>query len=81
MRVFLSSWTQNSEVFPICGNWVIGVGLMSEVTSSQVDNENNSQSQYLNILNNIQCEDLIYKSESIAIRNWKYWNVGRNTAR
>ena len=30
------------------------VGLMLEVTRGQVDNENNSQSQYLNILNNIQ---------------------------
>ena len=30
------------------------VGLMLEVTRGQVDNENNSQSQYSNILNNIQ---------------------------
>jgi len=45
---------------------------MSEVTRGQVDNENNSQSQYLNILNNIQSEGLIYESESIAIRNRKY---------
>ena len=56
-------------------------GVMSEVTRGQVDNENNSQSQYLNISNNIQSEGLIYESESIAIRNWKYWNVGWNTAR
>jgi len=42
---------------------------MSEVTRGQVDNGNNSQSHYLNILNNIQSESLIYKSESIAIRN------------
>ena len=50
---------------------------MSEMTRGQVDNENNSQSQYSNILNNIQSEGLIYKSESIAIRNWKYQNVGQ----
>ena len=42
---------------------------MSEVTSGQVDNEKNSQSQYLNISNIIQSESLIYKSESIAIRD------------
>ena len=42
---------------------------MLEVTRGQVDNENNNQSQYSNILNNIQSESLIYKSESIAIRN------------
>src|SRR5882724_3256558 len=47
------------------------VGVMLEVTRGQVDNDNNSQSQYLNILNNIQSEGLIYKSESIAIRNGK----------
>ena len=45
---------------------------MLEVTGGQVDNEKNSQSQYSNILNNIQSEGLIYKSESIAIRNRKY---------
>ena len=42
---------------------------MSEVTRGWVDNENNSQSRYLNILNNIQSESLIHKSESIAIRD------------
>jgi len=26
-------------------------------------------------------EDLIYESESIAIRNWKYQNASQNTAR
>ena len=40
---------------------------MLEVTRGQVDNENNSQRQYLNILNNIQSEGLIYESESIAL--------------
>ena len=70
-----------SEVFPIDGNQIMGVVGMLEVTRGQVDNENNSQSQYLNILNNIQNESLIYESESIAIRNGKYWNMGWNTAR
>jgi len=41
----------------------------SKTHRGQVDNENNSQSQYLNILNNIQSLGLIYESESIAIRN------------
>ena len=68
-------------VFPIDGNWITGVR-MSEVTRGQVDNENNSQSQYSNILNIVQGGGLyIYKSEGIAIRNWKYWNAGWNTAR
>jgi len=42
---------------------------MSEVTRGRVDNENNSQSQYLNILNMVQGGVYIYESESIAIRN------------
>jgi len=58
---------QKSEVFPVTGiglqRWIL------EVTRGQVDNENNSQSQYSNISNNIQSAGLIYKSESIAIRN------------
>ena len=33
------------------GNWITEVGLMLEVTRGQVDNENNNQSQYSNILN------------------------------
>ena len=33
--------------------------VMSEMTRGQVDNENNSQSQYSNILNNTQSESLI----------------------
>ena len=45
------------------------VRLMSEVTRGQVNNEDNSQSRYLNISNNIHSEDLIYESEGIAIRN------------
>ena len=54
---------------------------MLEVTRGQVDNENNNQSQYSNISNNIQSESLIYESESIAIRNGKYQNMDQNTAR
>ena len=63
LRVFLSNWkldfrciigSRNSEVFPIDGNQIMGVGLMLEVTRGQVDNENNSQSQYSNMSNNIQ---------------------------
>ena len=54
------------------------IRLMSEVTRGRVDNENNSQSQYSNILNNIH---YIYKSESIAIRNRKYQNMGQNTGK
>ena len=45
---------QISEVFPIYRIWIMEVGLMPEVTRGQVDNENSSQSQYLNMLNNIQ---------------------------
>ena len=71
---------QISELFPVYGNWITEVGVMSEVTRGQVDNESNSQSQYSNILNNIQSEGLIYDPESIAIRNGKYWNMGQNTA-
>ena len=52
------------------------VGVMLEVTRGRVDNENNSQSRYLNIFNNIQSEGLIYKSESIAIRNGKISEYG-----
>jgi len=42
--------------------------VISEVTRGRVDNENNNQSSYSNISNNIQSESLIYKLESIAIR-------------
>ena len=52
------------------------IGLMSEVTRGQVDNENNIQSQYSNISNKIQNEGLIYESESIAIRNGKISEYG-----
>src|SRR5882724_12985396 len=69
------------ELFPICRNWIMEIRVMLEVTRGQVDNENNHQSQYLNISNNIQSEGLIYKSEIIAIRNGKYWSMGWNTAR
>ena len=55
------------------------VGVVSEVTRGQVDNDNNSG--YSNILNNIQSVGLIYESESIAIRNRKYRNMGQNTER
>jgi len=50
---------------------------MLEVTRGRVDNENNSQSQYLNISNNIQGGGL-YESESIAIsiRNGKISEYG-----
>ena len=51
------------KVFPIYGNQITEVGVMSEVTRGQIDNENNSQSQYLNMSNNIQSEGLIYESE------------------
>jgi len=63
------------------GIQITEVGVMLEMTRGQVDNENNSQSQYLNISNNIQSGGLIYESESIAIRNGKYWSMGWNTAR
>ena len=49
------------ELFPIYGNWIMEVRVMSEVTKGQVDNENNSQSQYSNISNNTQSEGLIYE--------------------
>jgi len=50
------------------------------VTRGQVDNENNSQSQYSNISNNIQCGGLyIHKSESIAIRNGEYIGIQTGT--
>ena len=56
-----------SKVFPVSG---IGLwGWMSEVTRGRVDNENNSQSRYLNMLNIVQGGVYIYKSENIAIRN------------
>jgi len=57
------------------------VGVMSEMTRGRVDNENNSQSQYSNILNNIQSEGLIYESGCIAIRNKNYQSTGWNTER
>ena len=52
------------------------VGLMLGVTRGRVENENNSQSQYLNISNNTQIGVYIYKSESIAIRNGKISEYG-----
>jgi len=55
--------------------------MMLEMTRGRVDNENNSQSGYLNILNNIQSGGLIYESESIAIRSWKYWIMGWKTVK
>jgi len=60
---------EKSEVSPMSGNWIMGVRWMSEVTRGRVDNENNNQSRYLNILNIVQGGVYIYKSESIAIRN------------
>ena len=42
---------------------------MLEVTRGRVDNENNSQSQYSNMLNIVQGGVYIYGSENIAIRN------------
>ena len=66
-------WGSDSEVFPIDGNQIMGVGLMSEVTRGQVDNENDSQSsqsRYSNISNIVQGGGL-YESEGIAIRNRK----------
>jgi len=69
------------RVFPIYGNQIMEVGVMLEVTRGRVDNENNNQSQYSNISNNIQSGSLIYKLESITIRNRKYWNMDQNTAR
>src|SRR5882724_1749825 len=58
---------RKSKVFPVSG-----IGLwrwMSEVTRGRVDNENNSQSRYLNMSNIVQCGVYIYKSENITIRN------------
>ena len=64
------------EVFPIVLEIrVQKFRVMLEVTRGQVDNENNSQSQYLNISNKLQSESLIYEPESIAVRNGKYWNM------
>src|SRR5882724_9323513 len=58
---------QKSKVFPVSGirlwRW------MSEVTRGRVDNENNSQSRYLNMSNIVQGGVYIYESENIAIRN------------
>jgi len=58
---------EQSEVSPMSGEWIMGVRWMSEVTRGRVDNENNNQSRYLNILNIVQGGVYIYKSESIAI--------------
>ena len=54
---------------------------MSEVTRGRVDNENNSQSRYLNMSNIVQGGVYIYESESVAIRNGKYQNMDRNTGK
>jgi len=54
--------------------------MMSEVTRGRVDNENNNQSQYLNISNMVQVGH-IYKSEIIAIRTGSYRNMDRNTGK
>src|SRR5882724_1605382 len=62
-------WNQESEVFPVSRNQIAGVRWMSGVTRGRVDNENNNQSQYSNILNIVQGGVYIYESESIAIRN------------
>jgi len=55
--------------------------VMSEVTRGQVDNENNNQSQYSNMLNTYKVESPIYESESIAIRagisEVQDWNTAR----
>ena len=51
---------------------------MSEVTRGQVDNENNSQSQYSNISNNIQSESLIFESEW-ELEHIKVMSTGRIT--
>ena len=53
---------QRTEVFPIDGYRITGVGWRSEVTRGGVDNENNSQSQYLNISNIVQGGGSIYTS-------------------
>src|SRR5882724_6276366 len=69
-RLFPVYGNRESEVFPVSGNRITGVGWMSEMTRGRVDNENNNQSRYSNILNIVQGGGLyIYESESIAIRN------------
>jgi len=44
----------------VSGNQIMGVRWMSEVTRGRVDNENNNQSQYLNISNIVQVGVYIY---------------------
>ena len=45
---------RESEVFPVGGNRITGVGWMLEVTRGRVDNENNNQSRYSNMSNIVQ---------------------------
>ena len=75
-QIFPILGNRKLEVFPIDENWITEVGWMSEVTRGQVDNENNSQSQYLSISNIVQGGGLLYKSESIAIRNRNIMEYG-----
>jgi len=53
-RIFPIYGNQESEVFPVGGNQITDVRWVSEVTRGRVDNENNSQSQYLNMSNIVQ---------------------------
>ena len=53
-RLFPVYGNQELEVFPVNRNRITGVGWMSEVTRGRVDNENNTQSRYLNISNILQ---------------------------
>src|SRR5882724_8251508 len=68
-RLFPVYGNRESEVSPVSGNQIMGVGWMSEVTRGRVDNEKNNQSRFLKISNIVQGEVYIYESESIAIRN------------
>jgi len=45
---------ESRRYFPVNRNRIMGVRWMSEVTRGRVDNENNNQSQYSNILNIVQ---------------------------
>jgi len=51
------------------------------VTRGQVDNENNNQSQYSNMLNTYKLRVLYTESESIAIRMGILEVQDQNTAR
>ena len=64
------------EYFQKYGNQSLEVQSDVGVTRGQVDSENNSQSQDLNILNNIHGESLIYGVRGQSI-SWGYWKCER----